>query len=467
MQNTSILSDFQWYAESLIKTHDLPAISLAVWHNKQLHQAAAGVLNLETGVKATTDSIFQIGSISKVMTACLVMQLVDEGKVELDKPVKHYIRDFAIADHEATKSITVRQLLNHTSGMSGDFFPDDNRQTGNPIARLVDRCNLLPLVHPVGEHYSYSNSAFAIAGRLVEVVTGGTWFDAMEERLFQPLGMEHAICRPMDVLRYRAAIGHIPDHNSPSPKPWKQSKQLYLSMGLAPAGAAITMSAANLITFARAHLANGLTQGGQRWLSEKAAAQMLQPQVELPSLSSVLTSHMGLGWGLHRHNVSGRLVYGHGGGTFGQMSMLRIVPDQDLCIAVLVNAENATVAYETVINELLKELADIDLTEPEPSYVAIPPQQLTHYVGDYQSSGEHYSFTIDDGRLIAVYKDLVTKIPPIKLRLEALDNELWSSFDEKGIPMGKIRFSDPDASNHCRTLFNGRMLSRTQHEARM
>ncbi len=123
MLKTSILEDFQAYAESLIDTHKIPAISLAVWHNGQLHQAAAGILNLETGVEATTDSIFQIGSISKVMTSSLVMQLVDEGKVDLDKPVKQYIRDFAIADEEATESITVRQLLNHTNGMDGDFFP--------------------------------------------------------------------------------------------------------------------------------------------------------------------------------------------------------------------------------------------------------------------------------------------------------------------------------------------------------
>ena len=463
MHNISILSDFQRYAESLIDTHKIPAISLAVWHNKKLYQAAAGVLNLQTGVEATTDSIFQVGSISKVMTSSLVMQLVDEGKVVLDNPVKHYIRDFAIADRYATESITVRQLLNHTSGMDGDFFPDDNYQSGNPIARFVDRCNLLPLIHPVGKHYSYSNTAFAIAGRLVEVITGGTWFDAIEERIFQPLGMNHAICRPMDALRYRAAIGHIPNRecsNPDSPDFWQQTQQLYLSMGMAPAGATITMSASDLITFARAHMEGGLTQGGERWLSEHAVSQMQQPQVEIPSLSSGISSHAGLNWGLHRLNANGRLIYGHGGGTCGQMSMLRIVADRDTCIAVLVNAEHAEVAYQTVINALLKELADFDLTEPKPSFVTVPNEQLAHYIGDYQSSGEHYAIRLENARLTAVYKDIATKAPAVKTYLKPLDDALWMGFSEEGAPGAKIRFLEPDDSGRYRYIFSTRMLPR-------
>ena len=463
MLKTSILADFEGYAQSLVDTHKIPAISLAIWHNNKLYQAAAGILNLETGVEATTDSIFQIGSIAKPMTSSLVMQLVDEGKVDLDKPVKRYVRDFAIADLEATESITVRQLLNHTSGISGDFFPDDSRQTGNPIARFVDRCNLLPQIHLAGQCYSYSNAAFSIAGRLVEVMTGGTWFDAMEERLFRPLGMTHAICRPMDVLRHRAAIGHIPNPESSGPNCpgyWQQTKRLYPTFGQAPAGSTVTMRAADLITFARAHLSGGLAESGKRWLSEDAVAQMQEPQVELPSLSSILTSHMGLGWGLHNLNANDQLIFGHGGATFGQMSMLRIVPGQDTCIAVLVNGENAEVAYQTVINALLKELVDIDLTEPEPSFVKLPNQQLANYLGDYQSSGEHYAVTLENGQLTALYKDLVTKAPAIKLSLKALDDALWLGHNEEGVDVMKLRFLNPDNQGKYANLFRTRINQR-------
>ncbi len=114
------------------------------------------------------------------MTACLVMQLVDEGRVDLDCSVRDYLRDFQLADDSITQRLTVRQLLNHTSGIGGDFFPDDRGHQGNLIARYVDRCHLLPIVHPAGKMFSYSNSAYTVAGRLVEVVRGMSWYQAIE-----------------------------------------------------------------------------------------------------------------------------------------------------------------------------------------------------------------------------------------------------------------------------------------------
>ena len=167
-----------------------------------------------------------------------------------------------IADAEASETITVRQLLNHTSGMAGDFFPDDQGHQGNLIARYVDRCNLLPLVHPPGALYSYSNSAFVIAGRLVEVVRGVSWYQAMEEYIFKPLGMEHALADPKELIRYRAAMGHIWDGER-----WNVSPQPWLPLGMAPCGSTPTMSASDLILFARAHLENGQSSSGQSWLS--------------------------------------------------------------------------------------------------------------------------------------------------------------------------------------------------------
>lgn len=458
MSDHPILADFQAYAQNLVDKHKLPAISLAVWHHEKLYCAAAGVLNLKTGVEATMDSIFQIGSISKVMTASVVMQLVDEGRVVLDQPIKQYIRDFAIADHEATSNITVRHLLNHTSGISGDFFPDDSHDSGNPIARFVDRCNCLPLAHPVGEYYSYSNTAFAMAGRLIEVVTGGTWFDAIEERIFKPLGMQHSISRPIDVLRYRAAIGHV--SSTSEPDGWQQTPSLYLTLGQAPAGTTITMSAADLMTFARAHLTKGLSPKGRRWLSEKAVAQMQCPQMDVPSLSDSVTSQVGLGWGLHRVNATGHRIYGHGGGTHGQMSMLRIVPDKDLCVVVLTNCENAELAYQTVINELLKELVDIDLSEPEPTLVEMPKEQLLPCQGDYQSPGEHYSIRLEGEQLVAIYRNTVSASPAQRLILKATDSGMWAGYTEEGSPGGKLRFFDPDEQGKYRYLFNNRMLPR-------
>ena len=455
MNKVVILDDFQAYAERLVENYKIPAVSLAVWHNEALHSAAAGTLNVNTGVLATTDSIFQIGSITKVMTACLIMQLVDEGRLELDKPVKHYLREFEIADREASQVISVRQLINHTSGISGDFFPDDYHQTGNPIARFVDRCNLLPLAHPVGKFYSYSNAAFAIAGRLIEIVTGGTWFDAMEERLFRPLGMTHAICRPMDVLRYRAAIGHVPDPNALSN--WKQTERLYLTMGQAPVGSTPNMTAADLITFARAHLAKGVSDLGQQWLSESAISQMQQLQMELPKMSTLLDSGAGLGWGLHRTCSNGRLIFGHAGETLGQASMLRVVPDCNTCIAILINCGDVNV-IQSITNSLLKELVDIDLSEPSPVHKPLTSLQQMAMIGDYPSIGDRYVLRIENGQLIAMYQDYIRKVPAQRLSLMALDDDTFVGYDDNGDPSQKLKFLCPEEDGGFQMLYGGGIM---------
>ena len=93
----------------------------------------------------------------------------------------------------ATDTITVRQLLNHTNGIAGDYFPNDIHEEGPHIARYVDRCAQLPLVHPVGEGFSYSNAAFANRRSLGRSGQSGiSWYDAIEEWIYKPLGMNHA-----------------------------------------------------------------------------------------------------------------------------------------------------------------------------------------------------------------------------------------------------------------------------------
>lgn len=456
----NVLTDFQTYAQDLLDTHKIPGVSLAVWHKQELHQAAAGLLNVDTAVEATTDSIFQIGSVTKTMTASLLLLLVDEGRIDLDKPVRHYLRDFAIADAQATQTITVRQLLNHTNGIAGDFFPEDPHSGDNPIARYVDRCYQLPMAHPVGEYCAYSNAAFVIAGRVIEVVTGGSWFDAMNERIFQPLGMSHAISRPMDTLRFRAAMGHFPDPGNPSH--WQLSKETYLPVAAAPAGATVSMSAADLVTFGRAHLNKGVSLSGAQWMSEDAIVQMQRHQIEIPALSAspVATGYMGLGWQLQKVNSNNRIMFGHAGGTFGQESMLKMVPDQDLCIAVFINGQKEGVV-NSITATLLKELADIDLSEPESTFIRPSEQELARYCGTYASLGDRYTFKVEAGQLIVDCQDLIINGPAQRYVLKPIDQELWYGYSEKGSLAKKLRFLNADDKGFYACIYTGRILLRT------
>src|SRR6266496_1959002 len=112
---------------ALLDELQVPGAAIAVSAGDETVEFAAGVLNKATGVEATTDSLFQIGSITKPWTATLVMQLVDEGTVDLDAPLRRYLPDFRTRDEDAAARVTVRQLLCHTAGFEGDIFTDTGR----------------------------------------------------------------------------------------------------------------------------------------------------------------------------------------------------------------------------------------------------------------------------------------------------------------------------------------------------
>ena len=438
-----LLNNLQAYVESLVEKYQVPAVSLAVWRDNQLYRAAAGILNRETGTTVMSDSIFQIGSITKVFTASLVMQLVDEGRIELDRPVKQYLSDFQIADPNATKTITVRQLLNHTNGMMGDFFPDDAHAEGNLIARYVDRCNLLPQIHPPGAHYSYSNAAFAIAGRLIEVVSGVSWFTAIENRIFKPLAMQTAVARPTEVLRYSAAMGHV--LNSEASEKWRLADECYLTLGQAPAGSTLMMSASDLIKFAKVHLNHGQTESGSSWLSSSAVNQMQESQFHLPPLSGVFDQFVGVAWGKSIFKQSGTTMVSHNGATLGFESMLRLIPEQNLAFAVLVNGVEPGV-MANIGGELMTALTGIDLKEPEPIERTAQGTDFDQFAGRYESFNSVYTVTLDDDHLVATLIYKIDPIPPLKLNLIPIGEGVFATYGEDDQRLANIAFIFDDTS---------------------
>ena len=457
--SSTLLNNIQNYAEQMIQEHHLPAVSIAVWKDGQLHQGAAGILNQDTGVEATTDSIFQIGSITKVFTTTLIMKLVERGLVELDKPVKHYLRDFEVADAKVTQTITVKQLLNHSNGIAGDYFPDDQEEDGPHIARYVLRCSQLPLVHPVGDGFSYSNAAFAIAGRLVEVVSGISWFDAMEEWIYQPLGMKQAICRPADVIRFRAALGHL--SNLDNPDHYHTCSGRYFSFGQCPAGSTPTMTAADLITFGRAHLDGGVAQSGERWVSEETVLAMQTPTNTVPIISTAAKGATGLGWGLSTHNQSGLKIVGHTGGTNGQCAILRLFPEHKACFVVLMNRQKLD-ALMGIANTLTQVITDIDITAgPVPAPVNLSTEALQSYVGHYHAYAGDYYITLGAKGLEVTFEDAVDEEEASKGTLNPLGDECFDEKTRLGISRGIVRFMKFDGDGRPERLFSaGRLFLR-------
>src|SRR5918994_592500 len=155
----------------LVSERGVPGAAIAVLKDGDVVDFAAGLLSTRTHVEATTDSVFQIGSITKVWTTTLVMQLVDDGLLDLDQPLLDHLPELVIGDAEAAKVLTTRHLLTHTAGFEGDIFTDTGRGD-DALERYVATLGELPQLFAPGDTFSYNNTAFVVLGRLVEVLRG-------------------------------------------------------------------------------------------------------------------------------------------------------------------------------------------------------------------------------------------------------------------------------------------------------
>ncbi|MBB3678271.1 serine hydrolase [Modestobacter versicolor] len=387
---------WQQRLDVLAARHSVPGAALAVRRvgagPDELVELATGVLNRSTGVATTTDSVFQIGSITKVWTTTLVMQLVDEGRLDLDAPLAEVLPELQLGDPDVAKRVTMRHLLTHTSGIAGDVFTDTGRGD-DCVERYVAALADTPQNHPLGATFSYCNSGFTLAGRVVEVLTGQTWDAALRERVIEPLGLAHTSTLPEEAVLHRAAVGHIAPEPGADPAPvpvW------VLPRSLGPAGL-VNATAADVTAFGALHLRGGVTADGTRVLSAASTEAMQSRQAELPDRYS-LGDSWGLGW--IRHVWDGELLVGHDGGTYGQGAFLRVLPEHGLVIALLTNGGKMKDLYTDVMGELVGELAGLQLPAPLEPPEQAPQVELARYAGSYERSSVATEVFERDGGLV-------------------------------------------------------------------
>jgi CubicO group peptidase (beta-lactamase class C family) len=375
----------------LAQKYDVPGATLAILADGETAEAAYGVLNLRTGAPVTTDSLFQIGSITKVWTGTLVMQLVDEGKLDLDEPVVTYLPDFKVKDPEVTRTVTTRHLLAHSSGIDGDLFLDTGRGD-DCLAKYVEACADLGQNHPLGATMSYCNAGYIFLGRLIEVLRGQTWDQVLRERIFVPLGLSTAGTLPEEALLYGAATGHV----TPPGKEQQVAPVWGIFRSCGPAGL-IHATARDVITFAQLHLADGVSADGTRVLSAESAAAMRQPQIAVPD-PYTLGSHWGLSWILMTWD--GREVYGHDGNTIGQAAFLRIVPDAGVAVSLLTNGGHTHDLFLDLYDEILGELAGVHVPPRLEPPAERPDVDLAVHAGRYVREGVEATLTVDGDHLL-------------------------------------------------------------------
>jgi len=454
------VSDLQLDLERSIEKNKVVGASAAIYHKGAIETAAAGLLNVTTGVELTHDTVMHIGSITKTLNTTLVMQLVDDGLVELDAPVVEYMPDFRVKDPAATRAITVKMLLNHTSGINGELLPDFGHDE-ETIAKMVARAAEMDQLFAPGTDCSYCNTAMVVAGYLVQTVRGESWYDLMKHRIFSPLGLEHAIVLPEDAPLHRATVGHFLD---PATGVNTRTSHVFLPLSFAPAGSTAMLSARDLVTFGVAHIRDGLGANGTRILSEKSAKAM---RTKTSSYKGTGVGDFGLAFMLGDGGDAS-----HGGGGPGILSSLLINPEHDFAMAVLTNSAHGGTVIGELTNAWKAAVTGVESKKPERRPVLDVDFDPAIYTGTYEDVAAEHRVDFKDGRLTfssrakVMFYDNVSLEPTPAISLEPVGDDAFAVVMPEGTPettpQAIISFVNPMADGRMQHLaMGGRLYRRT------
>lgn len=353
-------------------------------HRGQLIEVATGVASVETGVPVTPDTLFSIGSTTKVHTAALVMQLVDAGAIGLDVPVVEQLPGFELSDSDALRTVTPRHLMSMSSGIDNGPYTDYGR--GNDaLARYVGALADLPHVFPPGKGYGYSNASTNVSGRLIEHVTGGTWEDALRTRLLEPAGLINSATLTEDIIHRRFAVGHALDKSG---KPVALHRWA-LSRSMGPAGGTLCSTATDLVRLGHLFLHEGAALDGTQVLSRQAAKAMQAREVLVPP--TLLADWWGLG--PYGKTWDGADVMGHSGTTSVGSSYLLWTVERDLAVATTVNSAGFGYPFAArMFERLFNQFGSITVpSKPEPPTRV--PVDSERFVGRYAMCGITFTIT--------------------------------------------------------------------------
>ena len=258
------------------------------------------------------------------------MQLVEAGKVSLDAPVRRYIPWFRVADERASALITVRHLLNHTSGLStktGRSFQGDGDTSDDALERAVRKLSAVGLTTPVGATHQYSTINYSVLGLIVQVVSGQPYERYIQKHIFGPLQMRHSFASEADAKPWGLATGHHYWFGRPA------AAEVPYNRGLLPAGYLIS-SAEDMAHYLIAQLDDG-RYGGAAVLSPSGTAELHRPAVPTREAD---TSY-GMGWFVGP--VNGIPAVFHQGETFNYHANIVLMPQNRDGVVVLMNAENS------------------------------------------------------------------------------------------------------------------------------
>ena len=372
---------------------DMPGVAVGVAIGTKMHVATHGVTNVDEPLPVDAGTLFQIGSTGKTYTATAIMQLVEQGLVDLDAPVRTYIPELRLKDEQVARDVTVLHLLNHTAGWDGDFFKDTG-EGPDALDLFVKAMADIEQVTPLGSMLSYNNASLGVAGLVIERVTGEPYEEVVRRRVFEPLGLAHTTFDRDVIVSHRFANGHYrkQDGTTKVAQLWEPGRY-----GL-PQGSVISSDVADQLAWARFTMGDGTAPDGTRVLTRASLEQMQTATADCSG--SALGDAVGISWFMR--DIDGTRVVFHGGSTAGQLSYFEMVPERSFAMTSLTNCAPVGDAFnDEIMRWTFESYLGLDMRNPEP--LVLPDDVLADYVGTYDSIAVVYTLELTAQGLMLSY----------------------------------------------------------------
>jgi len=339
--------------EDEIREAKAPGAAVAVVKDGEVvYLKAFGVRSAEEPTPVTEDTLFRLGSTTKMMTALVALRDAADRRVDLDAPVRTYAKDL----DAAVGKVTLRQLLTHTAGMA-EGAPAVQSKDDDGLARMVRGWKANALFTTPGEVFSYTSPGYWLAGYVLEQVHGKAYADVLRERLFDPFGMSTSTLRPLEALTRDFAQGHEGGEELEVVRPMAENTAQY------PAGSAFS-SARELAKLAEAVL-------------ERPPEGFFTATVPLPGGDGAT-----YGFGLVSYEVGGTQVFEHGGVRRGYGSHIRFIPGKRGAVVLMTNRNGVTLRKS--LDDITAKVFDLaEAPPPETSAAPVNGADAKRYAGTY------------------------------------------------------------------------------------
>ena len=422
-----LLEGFDDLASKMMKDWKVPGLALAIVKDGQVVLSKGyGLRNVKQSLPVTPETLFAIGSSTKAFTTFVMGTLVDEGKLDWDRPVVSYIPTFRLSDKLATERIAPRDLVTHRSGL-----PRHDLVWYNSSLSRKELVGRLPYLEPSKDfrtEFRYQNLMFLTAGYLIEQITGRSWEESVRDRVFEPLGMTRSNFSVLDSQKSENyALPYEEKDDAVKEMPFRN----ITNMG--PAGS-INSDLEDMIRWLLVQMGKGKA-GGKQIISESTLREMHTPQMAINKPAErpeIPETSYGLGWFVEPYRGHNRIH--HGGNIDGFSAMVTFLPEDQIGIIALSNL-NGSPAPELLARhamDRLLRLEPIDWSREALAKKAVgiqmekeaekkkevvrrpgthPAHKLADYAGDYENPGYgDLSVTLREGRLMLAYNNIATPL---------------------------------------------------------